>query len=97
MPTQPITVMQVDECPMCKGTDVLSKKAFEVVGLPRRPNAISLEASQPIPMENPILAGLTISVMTIHWDICTHCGTRYCVKAVVTKERVEVQQQGRQN
>jgi hypothetical protein len=81
-------------CPNCGSSELISK--LGCAGLVEK-GKIKADAPthlevQVIPIEQPMMAGVMVSAIVIHWDICAGCGRRRCTWADV--QQVPVQMQG---
>ncbi len=81
------------ECPDCGSTETVSneatKEAREKGKLPA--DAFSHLEVTLIPLEQPMMAGVTVPTILVHWDVCLGCGRRRCTRAEIIQAPVVAQ------
>lgn len=81
-------------CPDCGSEETISKLGCADLvarGKLQEGAPTHLEV-QVIPLEQPVMAGVMVQAIVVHWDICAGCGRRRCTW--VDLQQVPVQFQG---
>ena len=99
MTTQPQFPMTFDKCPVCGGTDTITKAFKRVLvekGLFREEIPVAMAQSvTPFADPSAILFGVRAPALITKYDVCGSCGCYYCVR--VDLGEVELQAPGSMN
>jgi hypothetical protein len=84
-PTQVLTVTDFPKCPVCHCKETVTQKALEMANVEVPTGNVPKLATEMLPLEQPLLAGVLVKVLVAFYDVCLKCGTRYCVHAEIIK------------
>lgn len=91
--SEPIVIMDNKVCPSCHQSGTVAQKVmqkFKDSG--KIPRNVSLSLGRTItPLEEPILAGVTVETLVIYEDICINCGIKYYTRAELVQAPVVAQ------
>ena len=83
--------IEFKKCPICKGEDTVARLSCEdEPSIPKGAFASLEKVAVPIQDMNK-LTTLMVKTLIVHYDICVHCGTRYCTKAEIINMPVTIQ------
>lgn len=85
--TEPQILADFTQCPMCEFETTISQKALEVSG--KESPGFASTRKEVVPLEQPALANVTISIIILHFDVCANCGTEYCTRAELQQAPVQ--------
>lgn len=85
--TEPKLIAEFKLCPYCGGKDLVSALGLATVFKGKDMPFSSLRRDA-IPLEQPQLAGITVPVLVVHYDVCAGCGMERCTKAEIIQAPV---------
>jgi hypothetical protein len=102
-----VIIMDVKHCPHCyhwwnpifdwilrrkPDNTPLSQKAFKVAEIEPPSNIFPAFETKITPLQQPVMAAITIKALITHMDICLKCGRPYYSRAMITKMPIQFQQ-----
>ena len=79
-------------CPECGSAETISELAcgpFKATGKIEEEAFTSLRQAI-VPLEAPALAGLAVTCVITHFDVCANCGTERCTRAALARAPIQM-------
>jgi hypothetical protein len=89
---EPKIINVFPKCKACKSKETVS--ALGSAGVKERgkmdKDAFTSLKREIVPLEQPIMAGVTVECIVTHFDVCAVCGTERCTKAELVQAPVQM-------
>lgn len=90
MPEQKI-IHETKQCRLCKTKETVSQKGC--VGAKERgkiaKDAFTSLRKEVIPVEQPLMAGVAVECILVHYDVCAKCGFEYSTRSEIINAPVQ--------
>lgn len=91
MPEQKI-IVDIKQCPWCHGEKTVSRTGVAQSRSSQKYVGVFTSLKKEVtPIEQPMLASITVEAICVHWDVCADCGAQYCTRAELIDVPVQAQ------
>jgi len=96
---EPKTIAEFPKCSVCGSEETISQLATAPLKASGKiaQGTFTLLRQQVVPLEQPLLAAITVSCVVTLFDICAKCGTERCTLAQLIQAPVQMQPNPRGN